>query len=40
MQQHIIIIIIIITIIIIHSYSAFSTKFKGAVYKKLDRTKK
>ena len=33
-------IIIIIVIIIIHLYSAFSTRFKGAVYKKLDKTKK
>ena len=28
-------IIIVITIIIIHLYSAFSTRFKGAVYKEL-----
>ena len=34
------IIIIIIVIIIIHLYSAFSTRFKGAVYKNLDKTKK
>ena len=31
---------IIIIIIIIHLYSAFATRFKGAVYKKLDISKK
>ena len=40
LQLPLLIMMMIIFLIIIHLYSAFSTRFKGPVYKKLDRTKK